>query len=406
MAFEMFLIKTGYLDRYYSNNDDETYSVDENGHKFRRELPNMAYIIFNHLKWKSPVISLPMEEGKCYEVFKEEIKDVSYYQDYLMFIIKHEGEEQLVRLVIELKCSDAIDLFLRIWKKMIPVNLKPKMRTPSQMLEHWKLLSMGQAFSGMKVSKVKKIIKIPKISRCGPLQQWTSLMEERNQMLLNFMMNNQSEPEERNHSVLFVLFSRFVVENFGKSKKELKDILRRVTNMPQFLKQHAPEFSEEDLYEAYVLYAMERKCPAEGCEGFSLIKCQSCQVDRYCNTECQEKDAERHMCEDKRDEQVERRRLGVEVSLAVEALLKERNPWKKDSLSFQSFLSLVLSKIFSASFYLFNDTAFDGNPFNIKVEKRHLTPLLKFEPTPNKVILEQIKIFHGDQKTVTRSRGR
>ena len=98
--------------------------------------------------------------------------------------------------------------------------------------------------------------------------------------------------------------------------------------------------------------------------------------------------------------------MGVEVSLAVEALLKERNPWKKDSLSFQSFLSLVLSKIFSASFYLFNDTAFDGNPFNIKVEKRHLTPLLKFEPTPNKVILEQIKIFQDVQKTVTRSRGR
>ena len=186
----MFLIKTGYLDRYCMNDDDETYSVDENGHKFRRELPNMAYIIFNHLKWKSPVISLPMEEGKCYEVFKEEIKDVSYYQDYLMFIIKHEGEEQLVRLVIELKCSDAIDLFLTIWKKMIPVNLKPKIRTPSQMLEHWKLLSMGQAFSGMKVSKVKKIIKIPKISKSETLQQWTSLMEERNQMLLNFMMNN------------------------------------------------------------------------------------------------------------------------------------------------------------------------------------------------------------------------
>ena len=393
------------------NNDDETYSVDENGHKFRRELPNMAYIIFNHLKWKSPVISLPMEEGKCYEVFKEEIKDVSYYQDYLMFIIKHEGEEQLVRLVIELKCSDAIDLFLRIWKKMIPVNLKPKMRTPSQMLEHWKLLSMGQAFSGMKVSKVKKIIRIPKISRCEPLQQLTSLMEERNQMLLNFMTNNQNEPEERNldHSVFFVLFSRFVVENFGKSKKELKDILRRVTNMPQFLKQHAPEFSEEDLYEAYVLYAMERKCPAEGCEGFSLIKCQSCQVDRYCNKDCQEKDAERHMCEDKRDQHVETRRLGVEVSKAIEALLKERNPWKKDSLSFQSFLSLVLSKIFSATFYLFNDRVFDcfsGNLLKFKVEKRHLTPLLKFEPTPNEVILQQVKIFQGDQNTRTRSRGR
>ena len=154
---------------------------------------------------------------------------------------------------------------------------------------------------------------------------------------------------------------------------------------------------------------MERKCPAEGCEGFSLIKCQSCQVDRYCNKECQEKDAERHMCEEKRDDQVERRRLGVEVSLAVEGLLKERNPWKKDSLSFQSFISLVLSKIFGATFYLFNDRVFDcfnGNLLNFKVEKRHLTPLLKFEPTPNEVILQQVKIFQGDQNTRSRSRGR
>ena len=46
----MFLIKTGYLDRYCRNNDDETYSFDENGHKFKRELPNMAYIIFNHFQ--------------------------------------------------------------------------------------------------------------------------------------------------------------------------------------------------------------------------------------------------------------------------------------------------------------------------------------------------------------------
>jgi len=132
-------------------------------------------------------------------------------------------------------------------------------------------------------------------------------------------------------------------------KEEFKQLMSSDTNLPKVLKAMGGKYSilETGFFEFIKLH----KCRNRNCNGFATTKCSGCKNVRYCDAECQEMDFNKHskLCPSLKQE----KERGLYIGTILQREMKTRNVSEQDVklLSFESFLSILLSKIF----HLFSD---------------------------------------------------
>ena len=331
----------------------------------------------------------------------------------MMFTILREGKR--TRLFLELGAYQSS--LQEDWFKLIPAQKKLTTKEPVQFMCDW-------------ISKINHQSKQEK-------SQWMKEMKRMpnaDKMLIGMWMHSEHKSCVRflvappclkqlavTHSLLhdgiyITMYTWFISKNPGKSKKELKAMLGKVSNVPSFLLQYSTA-TLEFLSFAVEKFIVSHRCVAKECGKFSLVKCPRCRHAHYCNTACQARDYSTHNCEDHaaaRD--TDWNGLAVK-GRKIQAFLQERRMFTGKPLSFEEFTSIVEEKIFEASFNSLDHGMFLPkfnqqipniwthrlpNPFKTHlgrdlgenpVRKEELKTLLDFKlkgkPTPRKVFLKQ-----------------
>ena len=366
--------------RMYS--DDETLS--------RLQLEGGGFLIFNHMKRNTPVLSFLGDGDSWQHVYREEVEEVNIYQFILIFTLSKDNKRR--RLLIELGIGDTIYNLTETWKKIMPPQKKLKWKDPVPFIVDWILKRNPEAKSLKKSLKKKGDVG-------KELHQYMTADDRECMKFLNqkptMKQITQLTVIKLNERIYYSMYSNFVVQNPQKSKKELKAKLFQESNMPGFVKHHSSEANAEFLKFAIEKFILFHRCASHGCHGFSLEKCSSCKHAHYCNEECQEKDFETHPCEEHK--QFRKTKI-LPAGGQLEKLLLERDMFKGKHLSFDEFVSIVDSKIFECSFNALDGSEFlpsfnkkfHHSQFCFIVEKQHLTPLLKGPTIPKELFLRQL----------------
>ena len=138
MAFEI----VGFI-RMYS--DDETLS--------RLQLEGGGFLIFNHMKRNTPVLSFLGDGDSWQHVYREEVEEVNIHQFILIFTLSKDNKRR--RLLIELGIGDTIYNLTEMWKKIMPPQKKLKWKDPVPFIVDW-ILKRNPEAKALKKSLKKK----------------------------------------------------------------------------------------------------------------------------------------------------------------------------------------------------------------------------------------------------------
>ena len=130
-------------------------------------------------------------------------------------------------------------------------------------------------------------------------------------------------------------YTNFVKEN--PVKREGKKILRKIDDLPKFLKLNSGSFSL--LQPLLFSFLVQHSCRNPRCRKFSYLKCQACRGIYYCGKKCQIEDwnSHREYCQ-----QIQDIRAQVQV---VPNLFKTQG---NGPISFEAFFSEISYKMFEA----------------------------------------------------------
>ena len=96
-------------------------------------------------------------------------------------------------------------------------------------------------------------------------------------------------------------YIKFVYMNKELSRKEMKQAILSIDNMPNFVRSIFPKWYNAQAWMLFFVFSFLRDhvCKNSTCDGFSLLKCKDCKRAHYCSVECQRKDWEKHqkVCE-------------------------------------------------------------------------------------------------------------
>ena len=188
-------------------------------------------------------------------------------------------------------------------------------------------------------------ISLTKISRTSMLKMKKSNGYFRNNDYSSSTKSGQkhraSVPPEAYYRHYISLYYNF----FSKthlSKEEFKIFISRAMNVPKILRTMGGEYS--DLENGVFEFIRLHKCGNRNCDGFATRKCSLCKNVRYCDADCQEMDFPKHskLC---RSLKHDKDRTFFVGWIIQEELLK-RNENQSKLVPFESFLSILFSKIF------------------------------------------------------------
>ena len=129
-------------------------------------------------------------------------------------------------------------------------------------------------------------------------------------------------------------YTNFVKEN--PVKRDGKKILRKIDDLPKFLKLYSGSFSL--LQPLLFSFLVQHTCRNTGCKKFSYLKCQACRGIYYCGKKCQVEDwnSHREHCQEIQD-------IRAKVQLVPNMLTNGNG-----MISFEAFFSEISYKMFEA----------------------------------------------------------
>ena len=154
-------------------------------------------------------------------------------------------------------------------------------------------------------------------------------------------------------------------------KEAFKKLLFCTRNVPKVL--NTVGGRALDLETAFFEFIRLHKCNNKKCDAFATRKCSACKTVRYCDRDCQERDFDLHskLCPSLKQEKD--RELFVGTIIQEEIKRRSKNDVKL--ISFESFLSLLFSKIFLLLSDLLNESLYPRTCALVRGEmkKRGLT---------------------------------
>ena len=173
-------------------------------------------------------------------------------------------------------------------------------------------------------------------------------------------------------------YIKFVYMNKELSRKEMKQAILSIDNMPNFVRSIFPKWMDAQAWMLISVFRFLRDhvCKNSTCGGFSLLKCKDCKRTHYCTVECQRKDWEEHqkVCEkltyhDCRDE-IEKY---LEISIGKKPISFKIFSKTLNQRLFEFFYGALQSKFFLQN-QLFVD--FFYKQFDLKINSK-ISSLLK-----------------------------
>ena len=172
----------------------------------------------------------------------------------------------------------------------------------------------------------------------------------------------------------------FMLENHHLDKKAIKKKISSVHNVPEFMKSLSWT-SEVTLYNSLCAYLARHSCLNPECDRFSLLRCGGCDVDSYCNVECQEKGSKIHNCQMSKDYKSRRDVVPNMIQLRLEKCLG-----KKVCISLHSFSKSLMTRIYR-SFH----GALQNEHFLIHIQKHFIGRNIRGQRKSSERMLDLVK---------------
>ena len=188
-------------------------------------------------------------------------------------------------------------------------------------------------------------MKLAQISKSSMLKMKKSNGYFRNNDYSSSLKSGQkhrgSVPSEAYYRNYLSLYNNF----FNKthlSKESFKKLMSCAMNVPKILRTKGGEYS--DLENGVFEFIRLHKCRNKSCDGFATRKCSLCKNVRYCDAGCQEMDFSKHskLCPSLKHE----KDRTFFVGRIIQEELQKRNENEPKLVPFESFLSILFSKIF------------------------------------------------------------
>jgi len=199
-------------------------------------------------------------------------------------------------------------------------------------------------------------IKLSQISRTSMLKMKKSNGYFRNNDYSSSLKSGQkhrgSVPPEAYYKNYLSLYNN-LFNKTNLSKEEFKKLMSCATNVPRIVRNTGGEYS--DLENGVFEFIRLHKCGNKSCDGFATRKCSLCKNVRYCDSECQEMDFSKHsrLCPALKHD----KDRAFFVGRIIQEELQSRKEKEPKLVAFESFLSILFSKIF----LLFSDLLLDEN---------------------------------------------
>ena len=333
---------------------------------------HFGLVIFGHCvkhsKKTLPVLYIPLKNGTIDKYFPEDFEKVDCISNSMRTRITLYKYHNNIKTGVTLHFNNGgeVERLMNTWRKIMP---KIKIRTKHEQLNE----------------------------------------TERNVLIALSKSLNSCVRE----STKFSIYTKFTLENESLKKKDLKKKLFEIKSLPDYLR----SCSTACLCYSYWFtllgrFSAQHKCGLKTCSGFSLVKCSLCLTARYCDASCQDEDFSNHSGQECQELA---RRMDQKKFLytSFEQIFAERLDVSSLKLSFESFFSLLCSRVFSDSYNLLDEKVFDTLQCNTQQSQRdadgqlmhsalantgpqHMKTLLKREPLPQKTIFRQLRGAFGN----------
>ena len=135
------------------------------------------------------------------------------------------------------------------------------------------------------------------------------------------------------------------------------------------------------MYNSLCSYLARHSCLNPECDRFSLLRCGGCDMDSYCNVECQEKGSKIHNCRMSKDYKSRRDVVPNMIQLRLEECLG-----KKVCISLHSFSKSLMTRIYR-SFY----GALQNKHFLTHIQKYFIGRNIRGQRKSSKRMLDLVK---------------